>query len=379
MEAVKGFRDIEGQEAIKLEKVQDLLVKTFKLYGFEPAFTPIVEYESFVKGENFNDEAVSDIFRLQDKGKRDLALRYEFTFQLKRLSKNKKLPYKRYQIGPVFRDEPVSSNRFRQFIQCDADIVGSSIKEEVEILDLANKILNLLGIKAKIYFNNRKLLNEILEGINNKEAVIKEIDKLDKLSEKKVKENLKKYNAEKILNLFKKEKSFFKKYNSFKELEELEDYAKIYGLKLEFLPSLARGLSYYNGTIFEIKSSDIKETIIAGGSYLINGIQSTGISFGLDRLANLAKIETDKKEILIINISKDKESVKLANELRNEGVSCSIQNRISKALDYANVNRILYVVFVGEEEVKQKKFKFRDMKTGKEKLVSLEDIKSYFK
>ena len=378
METVKGFRDIEGQEAIKLEKVQDLLVKTFKLYGFEPAFTPIVEYESFVKGENSNDEAVSDIFRLQDKGKRDLALRYEFTFQLKRLSKNKKLPYKRYQIGPIFRDEPISSNRFRQFIQCDADIVGSTFREEIELLDLTNKVLNQLGIKAKIYFNNRKLLNEILEDVSNKEAVIKEIDKLDKLPENEIKKNLKKYNAEKILTLFKKEKLFFKKYNSFKEIEELENYAKFYGLKLEFLPSLARGLSYYNGTIFEIKSLDMKETIVAGGSYLINGVQSTGISFGLDRLMNLAKIGISEKEILIININKDKESVKLAKELRDKGIPCSIQNRISKALDYANVNGITYVIFVGEEEVKQKKFKLRDMNTGKEKLIGLEDIKKLF-
>jgi len=112
---VKGFRDFSGEEAEKRKAIKEIIVEIFERYGFEPAETPIIEQEEFVRGENKQDEAVSDIFKLQDKGKRNLALRYEFTFQLKRLMKNKKLPYKRYQIGEVFRDEPISENRFRQF------------------------------------------------------------------------------------------------------------------------------------------------------------------------------------------------------------------------------------------------------------------------
>src|SRR3989304_1057792 len=118
MEPVKGFRDFSGKEAEKRAEIRKIIVETFEKYGFEPAETPIIESEEFVRGENKQDEAVSDIFKLQDKGKRNLALRYEFTFQLKRLMRNKKLPYKRYQIGPVFRDEPISGNRMRQFISC---------------------------------------------------------------------------------------------------------------------------------------------------------------------------------------------------------------------------------------------------------------------
>ena len=125
---IKGFRDFTGEEAEKRAEIKKILINIFERYGFEPAETPIIEYQEFVKGSNQQDEVISDIFRLRDKGKRNLALRYEFTFQLKRLIKNKKLPYKRYQIGEVFRDEPVSANRFRQFIQCDVDIVGSEIK-----------------------------------------------------------------------------------------------------------------------------------------------------------------------------------------------------------------------------------------------------------
>ena len=184
METVKGFNDVSGEEALKRERIKEIIVGTFKLYGFEPAETPVIEYEEFVKEGNQSDEAVSDIFKLQDKGKRNLALRYEFTFQLKRIARNKKLPYKRYQIGEVFRDEPVSANRYRQFTQCDMDIVGLSentSRDEAEILSLSKKILDKLGVKFEVYFNNRKLLNEILDEqkIKNKAEVIKEIDKLN--------------------------------------------------------------------------------------------------------------------------------------------------------------------------------------------------------
>jgi len=136
IEKVKGFRDFTGEEAEKLSEIRKIIIKVLENYGFEPAETPIIEYEDFVKSNNEEDEAVSDIFKLKDKGKRNLALRYEFTFQLKRLMQNKKLPYRRYQIGPVFRDEPTKENRLRQFTQADADVVGSTIKDEAEILSM---------------------------------------------------------------------------------------------------------------------------------------------------------------------------------------------------------------------------------------------------
>ncbi|MEM3405915.1 MAG: ATP phosphoribosyltransferase regulatory subunit [Candidatus Pacearchaeota archaeon] len=380
MENVKGFKDIDGEEARIREKVKEILIKNFKLYGFSPVETPIIEYEDFVKGNNQNDEVISDIFKLQDKGKRNLALRYELTFQLKRLYKNKKLPFKRYQIGEVFRDEPTSSNRFRQFTQCDVDIVGSTIKDEAEILSLAKNILDELNVKATIYINNRKLLNEILdsEEIKNKEEVIREIDKLDKITEEEVRLKLKKYNAEKILEIFKQKESFFEKYPSYKEIIELKDWCNLYGVKVNFLPNLARGLSYYNGNVFEIKSNEMKETIIAGGSYMIDNIQSTGISFGLERLSKLAKIETKENFVLVISLNQDKESINLLKELRKNKIYCSIMyGKPSKALEYANYYKIPYVIFVGEEEIKTKKFKIKDMVIGKEKLMDKNKLIKY--
>lgn len=375
METVKGFRDITNEEALKREKIKELLIQKFRVYGFIPAETPIIEYEEFARA-NQSEETISDIFRLKDKGQRNLALRYELTFQLKRIAQNKKLPYRRYQIGEVFRDEPISSNRFREFTQCDIDVIGSSARDEAEILKLFSEILKELKIEANIYINNRKLLNEILDEqkIKQKIEVIKEIDKLDKLSEQEVKANLKKYKAESLLTIFKKPESYFKKYKTYKDLAELESYCKSYGVQVKFLPSLARGLAYYNSSVFEIKTKAMKESIAGGGSYLINGIQSTGISFGLDRLAALAKISVDKPKTVIISIVQDKRAIALAETLRKQQVSCFIMDKLSKALDYANSQAIPFAIFVGEEELKKKKFKLRDMKTGKETMLNETEI-----
>jgi histidyl-tRNA synthetase len=394
-EIVKGFRDFTGEEAEKRQDMKELLVETFKKYGFEIAETPIIENEEFVKGENKSDEAVSDIYKLKDKGERNLALRYEFTFQLKRIALNKKLPFKRYQIGEVFRDEPTSTRRFRQFTQCDIDVIGSSIADQAEVLALASEVLNKLKIKNEIYVGNRKLINEILEkeGIKaNKIEVLREIDKLDKVSSGEMKENLKKLNAEKLLNIFNKEESYFEKYESYNEVKELKKFCKYYGIKINFQPSLVRGLSYYNGNVFEIKSKDkelnrqskissssksdnvgcMKETICGGGTYMINNVQSVGISLGLDRLSLISKYETKKEKTLILSIGEDKKAVELAQSLRDKGQIVSLFfGKPSKALEYANSYKYTKVIFIGADEVKKGKAKIKDMGTGKESLITI--------
>lgn len=373
---VKGFKDFTGKDAEKRAEIKKILVETFEKYGYEPAETPILEYEGFVKGDNEKDEAVSDIFKLQDKGKRKLALRYEFTFQLKRIMQNKKLPYRRYQIGEVFRDEPVSSNRFRQFTQCDIDSVGSSIRDEAEILSIIQEILNNLNISAEIYVGNRKLLNEILDEQKvkqkDKENVLREIDKLEKISEKEIIQSLKKYNAERVLNILKNKKEFFKKYSSYSEIDELEKFCAYYGLKINFCPQLVRGLSYYNGNLFEIKTKSMKETIVAGGSYCFENVQCTGISLGLDRISLIADVKTKKEKFMVVSIDKDRESIVLAKKLREKGKNVILKfGKPSKALEYANSYNIKKIVFVGEKELKEKKFKVKDMDTGKESLLNL--------
>lgn len=374
-EIVKGFSDYTGEEAQKRAKIKKIIEDTFELYGYKPAETPVVEYEDFVIGNNPNDEAVSDRYKLKDKGERNLALRYEFTFQLKRLAQNKKLPYKRYQIGYVFRDEPTGGNRVRQITQCDIDVIGSSVKDEAEVLKAFSDVLKILGIDFTIYINNRKLLNEILDDLKienkNKESVIREIDKLDKLSKNNVKENLKKLKGEKALDIFTKPEKYFEKYNSYKEIKELKEICKLNKINVEFIPYLARGLAYYNGTVFEIKTKKIKETICGGGSYLINGIQSTGISASIERLCILSNIELDKKNVLIISLDQEKKAIEWGEKLRKKNIPCTLMyGKPSKALEYANSYNIPYVIFIGDNEVKSGRYKLKNMKTGKEELVN---------
>jgi histidyl-tRNA synthetase len=374
METVKGFQDFLGQDAKKRERMIDLIKEQFILFGFEPAETPIIEYEEFVRGKNRNDEAVRDIFCLEDRGKRKLALRFEFTFQLKRIARGQKLPYRRYQIGYVFRDEPIRKGRLRQFIQCDADIIGSNEKDEAECLALAKKIYETLGIPCNIYVNNRRLINEILDKEKipekDKEQVIRELDKLDKLSKSDVEKNLKPFKAERLVKLFTSGEENFKKYKFFSEIEKLRALCKSFGVCVEFRPFLARGLSYYNGSVFEIWCNELNVALSGGGSYLNQGIQSTGISFGLEPLFLLSKVEPEKNEIIIISLAQDKKAIEITSKLREKGVSVILltDKSPSKALDYANSRNISRAVIIGENEVKSGKYKIKDMKTGNEEL-----------
>ncbi|PIO07362.1 hypothetical protein COU59_03340 [Candidatus Pacearchaeota archaeon CG10_big_fil_rev_8_21_14_0_10_34_12] len=375
---VKGFNDFTGEEALKRREIRRIILETFESYGFEPAETPIVEYEEFVRGDKNqeNDDAVREIFTLKDRGKRNLALRYEFTFQLERLMQNKKLPYKRYQIGELFRDESIREGRTRQFTQCDIDIIGSTIKDEAECLATFDDIFKKLNIGVTIYINNRKLLNEILDDLKlekSREQILREIDKMDKLSEKEIKSNLKKLGAEKILEILKQKESFFEKYSSYSEIRELKKYCKFFGVKIVFRPFLVRGLSYYNGSVFEVWSKKINVAVCGGGSYLVNDIQSTGISFGFEPIMLLSgKFKIELEKFLVISLDKDKDAITLAQKLRKKGKNVSLfYGKPSKALEYANSYNIGKVIFIGEKEVKSKNFKVKDMKTGKEEVLKI--------
>lgn len=378
-ETLKGFKDYTGKEAGKRAVIREVVKNIFERYGFEPAETPVIEYEKFVKGPESQaaDEAVSDIYKLKDKGNRKLALRYEFTFQLRRLMRNKKLPYKRFQIGPAFRDEPVKENRSKQFISCDADVVGLSNKpqrDEAELLSAFSEILKRLKVNAVFYVNNRRLLNEILDEQEVKEkdrdSVIREIDKLDKISESEVRKNLKKFKAEKVLDIFKGKEKYFEKYESYSEIKSLKEYCRFYGVRVVFAPFLARGLTYYDGTIFEIKTRKIKETICGGGAYTFNDVKCFGFGVSVERLSAVSEMVISFDKILVVSLNKDKESIILAQKLREKEKIVSVYyGKPSKALEYANSYGFKKVIFVGEKEVKVKKFKMKNMDSGKESVL----------
>jgi len=392
---VKGFADILPPESLKRAKVREIIEKWFRRYGFVPWETPIVEYDEFMRPDTLpsegTDEAVSDRFKLQDRGGRNLGLRYEFTFQLSRIMKenpNMKMPVKRYQIGEVFRDEPISARRFRQFTQCDIDILGdATINSDAEVLACFADILRELKVDFDLLVNNRKLLEGIIASveIQNTKAVMRELDKIDKIGLDEVKVNLKKY-AETtqivtLLKLLEKDLNFFKEngFDGVDELLELFEVTKAYGVKSIFSPNLIRGLGYYTGNVFEIRVKGSKDSIAGGGrydksvgKYVAREIPAVGISFGLERVSELSQVKPDFfPKVLILSIEQDLAAIKLASVLRRKGISCSVEFRkVLKGMDYANAMKIPYVLFLGESEVGSKKYKLKNMESGKEELLS---------
>ncbi len=215
------------------------------------------------------------------------------------------------------------------------------------------------------------------QGVSKKnwEAVIREIDKKDKISKKELADRLKGYRAENILDLFDNSMDFFEKYDSFTEIKEFQKYVEEYGVRTTFSPSLARGLSYYNGIVFEIFTKKMREAICGGGSYMFNGIQCTGLSLGLDRLSMLTNLRPKRNTIMIIPFENEREAIKTANLLRKKNKPCFIYNgKVSKAMRYADSKHIPYVLFIGEEEIKKGKYKLREMNSGKETLVDLKKL-----
>lgn len=399
VDTVKGFQDYLPPESLKREAVKKVIEKYYKLYGFLPIETPVIEFDELMKSDSLEeDEAVSDRFKLKDRAGRNLGLRYEFTFQLARIMKQNptmKLPFKRYQIGPVFRDEPIGTGRYRQFVQCDADVIGEeSIEADVECLTMVSDILKELKIESEINVNNRRLLGAIIESveIQNKEAVMREIDKIDKIGEDNVKTNLRKYaDPNQIITLFKlleKSLEFFEEnaFDGAKELSELIQRCYKNGLSITFSPFMIRGLGYYTGNIFEIKVPE-KSSIAAGGrydksvgKYLGKDIPAVGISFGLERVTELATVKTENTKVIVISIGKDNEAQKLAKKLRKEEISCIFSNdKVGKSLEYANSYSIQFAIFVGEDEVKKKKFKIKDLSSGNERELAEKSIISLLK
>ncbi len=411
LQTAKGVKDVLPEEQLLRQKVISTLKKVFEKYGFAPLETPIIErFETLSAKYAGGAEILKETFQLEDQGKRPLGLRYDLTVPFCRfvgMNPNLKMPFKRYEIGKVFRDGPVASDRVREFTQCDVDVVGAkSMLAEAEFINIYNEAFNELGIKFELRVNNRKLLNGIVEtaGIkSNAESIILTIDKLDKMGEKGVKTELEEKDCgeEQIKTIFKlintNKLSDLKKLiksdqglEGIKELEELFSYCK--GLNLTFVPSLARGLAYYTGTIFEVYAveGEIKSAIGSGGRYdkMIGAFlenkqdyPAVGVSFGLDRICMILKnkevgIKTPT-QVYIIPIKTIKEASEITQNLRSEGIKADIdlnEKGISKNLDYANSYGIPYVLFVGEKELKEKKVKLRDMKTGKEELLSLKDV-----
>ena len=395
-ETVKGFADYLPPQSQKREMIKEIAKKYYKIYGFLPVETPMIEFDEIMRTDGLSeeDEAVRDRFRLKDRANRNLGLRYEFTFQLSRIFKlnpNIKLPFKKYQIGTNFRDEPIRVGRTREFTQCDVDIIGDpSVNADAECIAVVWDILKELNIQeVDLQLNNRKLIDEIIKSvkIDDKQSVLKEIDKIDKIGEDQVKVNLKKYaDSNQILSLFKilqKDLSFFKDnlFEGATELTELIEKCKEYGIKAKFNPKIMRGFNYYTGNIFEVIVG--KTALLGGGrydklvgKYLNRDIPAVGISFSIESLMGLcekeiSQLKIDSTKVALISINQDKETIKLAQKLRTQNISCITSfEKIGKALEYADSYQIPYTIFIGKDELAKKKYKLRNMKSGEESLLA---------
>ena len=285
----KGFRDIAPDLAKKRRQVISQIVKVLEDFGFEPIETPTLEFAQTLKGKYGEEERL--IYEFQDRGGRDLALRYDLTVPLARYiaTYNPQLPFRRYQIGQVFRGENPQRGRWREATQFDFDTVGSSdLEEDAEIISTAIKAIKTVGVQEPVMIiNDRKNF----EGLSK--AVIIAIDKLDKIGQEGVigeltNQGLTKEKAITILQSMRNKKPT-------EDLEKIFEILKDLGIasnEFQFAPTLARGLDYYTGTIFEIRTPSYGNLSLGGGGRYDNligvfakkSIPAVGFSFGLDRL-----------------------------------------------------------------------------------------------
>ena len=412
----KGTRDFSPEEKILRDKIVETLKEIFEIYGYAALDTPILErFDVLASKYAGGAEILKEAFKLKDQGNRELGLRYDLTVPLARyvgMNSTIKMPFKRYQIGEVFRDGPIASGRYRQFLQCDVDVIGSaSMATDAELIALIYAAFCKFNLEVVIKLNNRKLLNDILNywGIekSKQEAVILSIDKLEKLGINVVKNELKQQKIDdskinKVIDIINVKgnnqqriaqlRNILKKSEGLDEIEQLLNYLKNINLFADFDVSLARGLAYYTGTVIEtfLKNSNIKSSVCAGGRYdnMIGAFlgkeiyPAVGVSFGVDRIydALIEKQESLRKtntKVYTIPIKTLNESMKIAQQLRDAGINTDIDlldKSPSKNLEYANSLGIPYVVFVGKKELQDNKVKLRDMRSGKEEMMSINDV-----
>lgn len=414
MQLAKGMRDLSGSEMIIREQLTEMFRKTFTLYGFRPLQTPIVErmdvlHAKFAAGEDA--DIATETFRVTDQGKRDLGLRFDLTVPMARfvaMNPQLKFPFKRYQIGRVFRDGPIKLGRYRELWQYDIDIVGlTSMQAEADLLTLGVGLFDQLGIDVKFKVNNRKLLQSVIveAGVKKEdvETVIISVDKLDKIGNDGVKKELSEKSisgdvCDAILEKLSVKGSAAERLAYFKEnlkdtsgAEELEElFALVDSDKIVFDPSLARGLAYYTGTVFEAFMEGFGSSLAGGGRYddMIGkysgkgDVAAVGLSFGfepiMDMLLKLEKVDKNSSNIQLYVIPIGDVNVrKIAQELRGAGISLDIglsKKGTGKNIKYAAGYNIPYVLLAGEDEIKEGKYALRDVKSGKEEKLSLEGV-----
>lgn len=413
---VKGTFDFMPEDMQIRNKIMEILRRNFEKSGYLPLETPMLNYFDLLSYKYSDDaEILSEIYRLKDQGDRDLGLRYDLTVPFCKvvgLSKNLTLPFRRYEIGRVFRNGPVKLGRTREFYQCDVDVVGIDNRFiEAEQLLMAYNTYKELGIDIYIKYNNRKLMSGLilLAGIpeDKIDGVIGVIDKKEKVSPEDLvlmleDLDIKKTNITKLLDLFDKDYEYYESIKDKNELlcegvneiGEIQSYLTDLGIVDDtvFSPTLARGLSIYTGIVFEFydKKKRLTCAIGAGGRYnkiitnfMDNGMEypAVGLSFGLEPIFVILKEEMEKQSLIdvyMVPLDTNIETLKLANELRENGVNVLIEmnkRKVGKCFEYAERENIKYVMVIGENEVTSGVYKIKDMIKKEEYSLNVDELK----
>jgi histidyl-tRNA synthetase len=418
-----GTRDFLPEDMIMREYVVNSIRKIFEEYGYDPMETPVIEFSEVLKGKYGEEERL--IYEFKDRGGRDLALRYDLTVPLSRvMAANPHLPkpFKRYHISRVWRYDNPQRGRYREFWQCDVDIVGSkSMLADAELIMLAMDVFNALGFQGfQIRINNRKILDAMCSYASVSESMrleaLRSLDKIDKIGVEGLAENLKQkdFSTEsigKILEFIRLEGKAAQKLDSaasilsgYKEglegIDELKEIMRILtelGIEENSLVidlGLARGLDYYTGPIYEIQATDANiGSVSGGGRYdrLIGGftgtdVPATGLSLGLERIIDVMKelrmVTLPKTKTVAIVASIDEttgmEALRIAKLLRSAGISVRTdvmgERKIAKQLKYADTVGIPYAVIVGQAEAARGTVKLKWMAKHEEKEMKVEEV-----
>lgn len=405
LQTLKGFRDFLPEEKRRRDAVVEKIRQVFECYGFQPLETPALEYADLLLGK-YGEEADKLIYSFEDRGGRKIALKYDQTVPTARVMAQYPeipKPFKRYQIQPVWRAEKPQRGRYREFLQCDADILGpKSYVADAEILTLFGKCLEALGIDYELRVNSREMLYSLLKGIASNDSwptILRAIDKLDKKSKTEVMAELetKGITKEQIGLIFSRLENT--KLADDKWLNYVVQIAtNDFGLpksRVAFAPQLVRGLDYYTGVIFEaVVKNETIGSVGGGGRYdnLIeqlsgNKIEAVGFALGLDRIMEIVdiKISPTATKVLITTLPDNQteskvnaDAFRLVAKIRDAQIPAEInldmKADLGKQLKYANQKQIPFTILITETNVNQDAILLKDMTTGTQATLPLDQV-----
>ena len=389
-QTLKGFRDFLPEQANIRKFVLDKITETFRSFGFEPLETPALEYAEILKGKYGEEEKL--IYEFKTKGGDDVALRYDQTVPLARVVASYPdlpKPFKRYQIQPVWRGENTQKGRYREFLQCDADVIGSSSPLcDAEILNLVLVIYQKLGLDITIKINDRNNL----EGLDKK--YISAIDKLEKIGESEVlaemvNKGMEQNEAQEALRQLQNKPLT-------ENLSQILAFLKMLGAdmnKIKYEQTIARGLNYYTGMIFETVAEGSTGSICSGGRWdkMVGNfsnldLPAVGFGLGFDRTVEVLQTSglipniISSAKVLVTIFTKDLEqkSIEICSKLRSNNINTELwldpESKLDKQLKYADQKQIPYVIIIGPNEAQENKVTLKDLKNKTQKTLTLDKV-----